>query len=125
MLRIAVDFDGTITLKDSYPNLGEPNMLAINCLKKYHSLSGKIILHTCREGRPLNEAIEFCRKYGLIFDAVNKDTQENLNAWLLNHPDEPISNKPFADMYIDDRNYPCNTLNWLEIQKELLKGVDI
>lgn len=45
---VAVDFDGTLTIKDEYPNVGELNLLAIEYLKKYKELGGKLILFTCR-----------------------------------------------------------------------------
>ena len=32
---VAVDYDGTITIKDNYPNVGELNPLAIHYLKEY------------------------------------------------------------------------------------------
>ena len=40
---VAVDFDGTLTIKDEYPNVGELNLLAIEYLKKYKELGGKLI----------------------------------------------------------------------------------
>ena len=45
---VAVDYDGTITIKDNYPNVGELNPLAIHYLKEYKKLGGKLILFTCR-----------------------------------------------------------------------------
>ena len=58
-----------------------------------------MILWTVREGDLLDEAVEFCRKRGLEFYAVNA-----------NHPDENAQEhcyacrKPKADLFIDDRN---------------------
>ena len=43
---VAVDYDGTITIKDNYPNAGELNPLAIHYLKEYKKLGGKLILFT-------------------------------------------------------------------------------
>ena len=40
---VAVDFDGTLTIKDEYPNVGELNPLAIHYLKEYKKLGGKLI----------------------------------------------------------------------------------
>ena len=34
---VAFDFDGTITLKDEYPNIGTPNIDIINTIKSLYS----------------------------------------------------------------------------------------
>lgn len=120
---VAVDFDGTITMKDEYPKIGELNMVAINYLKQYKNLGGKLILWTCRSDLSLLHAITKCESYGLTFDAVNSDLDSSIDAWKQKHPNEPISNKPFYNMLIDDKNYPaCVTgIDWVMVSKELLK----
>lgn len=40
---VAVDFDGTLTIGDNYPKIGEMNMVAIQYLKQYKKLGGKLI----------------------------------------------------------------------------------
>lgn len=45
----AVDFDGTLNLADTYPELGEPNAELIEFLKERRAAGDKIILWTCRE----------------------------------------------------------------------------
>ena len=45
-------------------------MSLINHLIKRKKQGNKIILWTCREGERLQEAVEWCRGYGLEFDAV-------------------------------------------------------
>lgn len=90
---IAVDFDKTLSLNSKYPDVGEPNIKLINWLNDQREINGaKIILWTCREGKPLEDAVEFCKKYGLTFDAVN----ENILKLEFN------SRKIVASMYIDD-----------------------
>ena len=59
----------------------------------------KLILWTVREGRLLDEAIEFCRSRGLEFYAVNRDYPEEEQE-RNNH----FSRKLKADVFIDDRN---------------------
>ena len=56
---IAVDYDGTIT-KDGgdYPNVGDVKEGAIECLKEMQK-NYKIALWTCRDGRALQEALEY------------------------------------------------------------------
>lgn len=95
---IAVDFDGTI-VEHRYPSIGREIPFAIDTLKKLASERHKLILWTVREGKLLDEAVDFCRERGLEFYAVNRDYPEeekNLN----NH----FSRKLKADIFIDDRN---------------------
>ena len=61
----AVDFEGTITVKSRYPNIGKPNVNVIELLKMARLQGVRIILWTCREGKYLDEAVEWCRDYGL------------------------------------------------------------
>ena len=95
---IAVDFDGTLC-KHEFPKIGSPNMEVINLIKKFKSQGHKIILNTCRDGKYLEEAIDWCRFEGLEFDAVNDNVQEVKDNFF------ELSNKIYADIYIDDRNY--------------------
>ena len=89
-------FDGTLC--DSiYPGIGSPNMALIERLKKRRSQGNKIILWTCRVGERLQEAVDWCRSYGLEFDAVN----DNLPEMIEFHGNN--SRKIFADVYIDDK----------------------
>ena len=59
----------------------------------------KIILWSVREGKLLEEAVDWCRVHGLEFYAVNRD-----------YPEETTNNNPHfsrkvkADIFIDDRN---------------------
>ena len=45
----AVDFDRTLNLADTYPELGEPNAELIEFLKERRAAGDKIILWTCRK----------------------------------------------------------------------------
>lgn len=93
---IAVDFDGTLC-EDKYPEIGEPNWRVINYIKQEMGLGARVILWTCRCGEYLEEAVEWCKAKGLIFDAVNDNIQGLAAAMGSN------SRKVFADEYIDDR----------------------
>lgn len=94
----AVDFDGTINLSETYPQLGDPNLELIGFLKSRQQSGDKVILWTCREGDLLKSAVKYCKNYGLEFDAVNDNIRENTEQWNNN------CRKVFADYYIDDRN---------------------
>ena len=95
---IAIDFDGTI-VEHRYPQIGRELPFAIETLKKLSAERHKLILWTVREGRLLDEAIEFCRSRGLEFYAVNRDYPEEEQE-RNNH----FSRKLKADLFIDDRN---------------------
>ena len=87
---IAVDFDGTI-VENKYPKIGRPIPGATKWLKKMKKEGGKLILWTCRTGKRLQEAIDYCESQGISFTYVN----ENPRA-------KNLSNKVFANVYIDD-----------------------
>ena len=95
---IAVDFDGTI-VENRYPEIGKEMPFAIEVLKKLQNERHRLILWTVREGKLLNEAVEFCKARGLEFYAVNRDYPEEEKE-RNNH----FSRKLKADLWIDDRN---------------------
>ena len=95
---IAVDFDGTLC-KHEFPNIGSPNIELINMLRKLKNEGHKIILNTCRDGKYLIAAISWCQDFGLTFDAINENLLEIKREFF------ELSNKVYADIYIDDRNY--------------------
>lgn len=94
----AVDFDGTLNLADTYPELGDPNTELIEFLKGRRAAGDKIILWTCREGELLKAAVKYCNDYGLFFHAVNENLPENI-AYFGNN-----CRKVWAHHYIDDKN---------------------
>lgn len=111
-LWIAVDFDGTLNAcGDNYPDIGTENPYAFDVLKRLKRDGHKIILNTCRRGKPLQEAVEWCTQKGISFDSIND------NPWsraLYNDPTP--GTKVFADYYIDDRS--------LGIKKTITGSVD-
>lgn len=62
---IAVDFDGTI-VEHKYPEIGRELPFAIETLKKLQQERHRLILWSVREGKLLQEAVDFCRERGLI-----------------------------------------------------------
>jgi len=109
-LIIAVDFDGTI-VEDAYPSIGQTKMFAFETLKELEKDGHRLILWTYRNGRRLDEAVEFCKKNGIEFYAVNK-----------NYPEEEfegkVSRKINANIFIDDRNIG-GMLSWGEIYRQI------
>ncbi len=97
-MRIAIDFDGTI-VEHKYPQIGREIPFAIATLKQLQAERHLLILWSVREGELLDEAVDFCRKRGLEFYAVNSNMpEEEADMSALR------SRKVSADMYIDDRN---------------------
>ena len=95
-IKIAVDFDGTI-VEHKYPEIGKENLFAFQTLKQLEKMGARLILWTFRTGKELEEAVEYCRKNGIEFYAVNKNYPEEIF-------DDTISRKIDADIYIDDKN---------------------
>lgn len=93
----AVDFDGTLC-EEMWPDIGTPNKELIDFLIEERNKGCYVILFTMREGLKLDEAVAWCRKQGLIFDAVN-DNLIQMKGFFGNNP-----RKVFANVYIDDHN---------------------
>ena len=72
---IAVDFDGTI-VTHRYPDIGDEIPFATETLKLLIKEHHKLILWSVREGKLLQDAIDWCRERGVEFYAVNKDYPE-------------------------------------------------
>lgn len=96
-MTIAVDFDGTI-VTHRYPRIGKEIPFATETLKMLAKDGHKLILWTVREGKLLDNAVEWCRKRGVEFYAVNRDYPEEDEAH------SGFSRKIKADVFIDDRN---------------------
>ena len=96
-MTIAVDFDGTI-VRHEFPAIGKEIPGAVDCLKRLSDEGHRVILWSSREGKHLEEAVEFCRKRGLEFYAVNSEYRDA--SW----EGKKSSRKISADVYIDDRN---------------------
>ena len=92
---IAVDFDGTLC-EYAWPRIGEPNKELISYLLNEQKTGTKLILWTCRVGEKLWEAVCWCSKHGLVFDAINDNVQEAITMF------GGDSRKVYADIYIDD-----------------------
>ncbi len=96
-MTIAVDFDGTIVTHE-YPKIGRDIPFAIDTLKRLQKdFQVILVMWTVREGRLLDEAVEYCRERGLEFYAVNANYPEKDER-------EQQPRKLKADLFIDDRN---------------------
>lgn len=96
-MTIAVDFDGTI-VEHKYPEIGKEIPFATDTLKLLIKEHHKLILWSVREGKLLDDAVEWCKARGVEFYAINKDFPEE------NAENKQFSRKLKADVWIDDRN---------------------
>ena len=106
MLKIAVDFDGTI-VDHEYPEIGKPKLFAFETLKAMQKKGYVLVLWTFRAGEKLDEAVQYCKENGIEFYAINKSYPEEVF-------DDTISRKIDADIFIDDRNIG-GFLGWSKI----------
>lgn len=109
---IAVDFDGTLC-SNEWPYIGTANAYLINILIRLQQTKGcKLILWTCRTGQHLEDAVEWCKKRGLIFDAINENLSEMIEVF------GGDTRKIVADYYLDDKSVCALQLGTLAFEKE-------
>lgn len=110
-MRIALDFDGTVVENGSYPGIGE-GLGAIPTLLRIQELGARIFLWTCRGGQELEDAQKYLLKRGIAL---------NVPVFL------PGSEKPLADLYIDDRGLGApltpKGLDWQAVGPRLIASV--
>ena len=93
----AVDFDGTL-VENKHPKIGRIKKNTVNYIKQLKKEQNYIILWTCRHGKYLKNALKWCNKHKIFFDAINN----NLNITIKKYKHN--SRKIYADYYIDDKN---------------------
>lgn len=93
---IAVDFDGTLCL-NMYPDIGVPRKMVINYIISEKEKGAKLILWTNRRDERLQEAVNWCSRQGIVFDAVNENLPEIIKSF------GGDCRKVFANEYLDDR----------------------
>ncbi len=93
----AIDFDGTLC-ENKYPEIGEPRQRGINTCRQLKTKGHTLILWTCRSGKLLAAAVEWCKAQGITFDYINENTEEIIIKY------GGDTRKIYADVYIDDRS---------------------
>ena len=93
---IAVDFDGTLC-GFNYPGIGAPHHDVIKSLKLLREYGHALILWTCRGGKALEEAVNWCEEHGIFFTAINQNLGQSIEKY------GGDSKKIFADIYLDDK----------------------
>jgi len=113
---IAIDFDGTMVTHE-YPNVGR-DIGAAEVICSWVNKGHQIILFTMRDGRQLEDAVEWCKKNKIPLYGINENPEQS--GWTQ-------SQKVYANMYIDDAgiNIPLKSdksmslrpfVNWDEIK---------
>lgn len=92
-LVIAVDFDGTLC-EHAFPEIGPPKEKVIAKVRELQARGHRIVLWTCREGEPLEEAVAWCESQGIRLDRVNENYYPVLDF---------ATHKIVADIYLDDK----------------------
>jgi hypothetical protein len=116
---IAVDFDGTITKKSTFPLKPTKEDLApyaVETLKALHNMGCEIILWTCRSGKQIVDALTFCGEVGIPIDYANQPARQCYDSWG-NFYESP---KIFANYYIDDFNLG-GFKGWLDAFNTIMK----
>lgn len=96
---IAVDFDGTLCT-NAYPEIGEPIPYSLLYVTRAKAAGHIITLHTCRQGKFLDDAIAWCKARGITFDYINENVPANIKRF------GGDTRKIYADVYFD-----ANSLN--------------
>lgn len=123
---ICVDFDGTI-VTHSFPKIGS-DIGAFPWLQRWQEAGAKLVLWTMRSdgqeaGNVLTEAVEYCKKKGVEFWAVNNNPEQA--SWT-------TSPKVYAHLYIDDAAYGCPLVrpatsrpwvDWQQVGPAVLKTI--
>ena len=106
---IAVDFDGTITTENIFPEIGELRPHVKEAIKKLQAHGHEVILWTCREGIYLEKAVSWLHEHDINLSGYNFS------------PYQLQSRKIVADVYIDDKNvFMVDDVDWYKIEKYLL-----
>ena len=106
---IAVDFDGTITDKNIFPEIGEFKEHALEAIQNFQKAGHKVVLWTCREGTYLDDAKNALFRKGIFLDGFNYS------------PYQLQSRKIVADVYIDDKNvFMVDNVDWYKIEEYIL-----
>ena len=104
---IAIDFDGTITDRNNFPDISDPRPYVVEAIKHIQQAGHKVILWTCREGIHLERAVAWLHEHNI-----------NLSGYNFNPIYQVQSRKIVADVYIDDKNvFMVDNVDWYKIEE--------
>ena len=106
---IACDFDGTITDRNIFPEIGEFKEHALEAIQNFQKHGHQVVMWTCREGKYLDDAKNALFRKGIFLDGFNYS------------PYQLQSRKIVADVYIDDKNvFMVDNVDWYKIEEYIL-----
>lgn len=98
MITVALDFDGTV-VEHRYPEIGKEAEGAVDVMKKWvDKYNVGFILDTMRDGKELEEAIQWFSERGIVLYGIGRNPTQHM--WT-------SSTKCHANFSIDDRNIGC------------------
>lgn len=117
---VAIDFDGTITKGDLYPEIGEIREHAKEIINGLQKRRCCVIIFTCREKKEAEMAREWLKKQGIIFNHFNQNCERRIQKYGCS------ARKIGADIYIDDRSigFLTKSIDWLEIGEQITEYLD-
>lgn len=97
---IALDFDGTLTMKNVYPDIAKPRRFAREMTYLLHKLGVVVIVWTCRDHEDIKLVYNWLNTHNIYYHDVNS---------VIEHaPFHYESRKIYAHMYVDDMGYGWN-----------------
>lgn len=113
---ICFDFDATMDIKtEPYPAIGKANTLMIDVIKTHITKGDTVILNTMREGKVLQEALDWLKVHGITPHAVNDNCESQKKKW----GDNP--RKVYCDINYDDKNFGWGSSHMNDQLQEFVK----
>lgn len=120
---IAVDFDGVL-VQSAFPKIGEPDHEMVDLVRLLIQKSDvEVVLWTSRVDQPLEDAIAWCERMGLAFDAINDNAPSNKRKYGKLYPNG--TRKVYADYYLDDHSMGYSRRVAIDIIKSILREEDV
>lgn len=116
IVRIAIDFDGTIA-EATYPELGVIKPHAIDVINRLHEAGHKILVWTCRTDDHQHMVKKYLEDAGMNFHHINENDPELIELY------GGDSRKLSVDIYIDDRQLGGLPDDWLVIEQLIHKHI--
>lgn len=111
-LVLAIDFDGTVA-KTEYPIIICLMPHAKEVINKLSAEGHTIIINSCRANEPAEMMKNFLDEHGINYHHINENSPHRIQTY------GSDTRKISADLYIDDHNLGCNSINWLAVYDEI------
>jgi hypothetical protein len=121
MAIIIIDFNNTITDRDSYPEIGNERRHAKRVINGLYDAGHCIIINTCRCGDAQERAQKWLFDHGIKFCHINENCELRKTKY------SNDTRKLGGHIAIDDKNLECmyrnkrKGVNWLDIEIMLFR----